>query len=182
MSKGLFKNLPIISYNNRLARNLMKSSKILNDAFNNPRAFTRITLDDNQSPEQVAQTYYGSIFFSWVVLLSNKIVDVYNEWPKNYKQFTDFLIQKYGSVPAAKEQILHYSNPKYGFTINQATYDKYSNTDFVDATIKVDRTGWTAVNAFDYEEERNDNLRNIQLIQPRFIGLIQEEAERIFDE
>ena len=181
MSKGLFKNLPVITYNNRLARNLMVSSRIVRDAFNNPIAFSKYTVEDGESPEEVAQNFYGSIYYSWLVLLSNKIVDVHNEWPKTYKQFTDYLIQKYGSVPAAKEEILHYSNPKYGFTINAATQSRYANTDFVDATIKVDRTGWTAVTAFDHEEERNDNLRNIQLIDPSLVNQVQEEVERLFN-
>lgn len=182
MSKGLFKNMPIITYDNRLARNLMKSSKIVSDVFNLPMAFTKHTLEDDESPEKVASDFYGSIFYSWVVLLSNKIIDVYDEWPKGYKQFTNYLVQKYGSIPASKETILHYNNPKYGFTINQATFSRYANTDFVDATIQVDRTGWSPVTAFEYEDERNDNLRNIQLIQPKFIPLIQEETERIFYE
>lgn len=182
MSKGLFKNLPIITYNDRLCRNLLKSSKVIEDVFNNPKAFFKITLDDNESPESVAKEYYGSIFYSWVVLLSNKILDVYNEWPKSYSQFTDYIVQKYGSVPAAKENIVHYTNPKYGFFINAATQSRYSNSDFVDATITVDRTGWTPVTAFEYEEERNDNLRNIQIIQPQFIDLIKEEVERLFDD
>lgn len=174
--------MPVITYDNRLARNLMKSSKIVNNVVNSPLAFTAITLDDGESPEKVASEYYGSIFYSWIVLLSNSIMDVYNEWPKSYQQFTNYLIQKYGSVPASKERILFYKNPKYGFTINEATYSRYANSDFVDATIKVDRTGWSPVTAFEHEEERNDNLRNIRLIQPKFVPLIQEEVERIFYE
>ena len=39
MSKGLFKNLPIIEYNGKLARNLMVSSKVVDDAFNNPSSY-----------------------------------------------------------------------------------------------------------------------------------------------
>ena len=181
MSKGLFKNYPIVTYNGRLARNLMVSSKFVQDVFNNPVAFVEYTVKDDESPEQVAFNFYGSSYYSWLVLLSNKILDVHNEWPKSYKQFTDFLVQKYGSIPAAKETILHYTNPKYGFTINEATQSRYANTDFVDSSIDVDRTGWTAVNAFDYEEERNDNLRNIKIIDPSFVGQIQEEVENLFD-
>lgn len=181
MSKGLFKNLPIIEYNGKLARNLMVSSKVVDDAFNNPNAFLKYTVEDDESPEEVAFNFYGSVFFSWLVLMSNKILDVYNEWPKSYKQMTNFYIQKYGSVPAAKEKILHYSNPKYGFTINQDTFSRYSNSDFVDATISIDRTGWDPVTAFEYHEERNDNLRNIDLIDPSFIDQVQEEVERLFN-
>jgi hypothetical protein len=181
MSKGLFKNLPIIEYNGKLARNLMVSSKVVDDTFNNPNAFLKYTVEDDESPEEVAFNFYGSVFFSWLVLMSNKILDVYNEWPKSYKQLTNFYVQKYGSVPAAKETILHYSNPKYGFTINQDTFSRYSNSDFVDATISIDRTGWEPVTAFEYHEERNDNLRNIDLIDPSFIDQVQEEVERLFN-
>ena len=185
MSKGLFKNLPLIEYDGKIGRNLMVSSKFVTDTFKNELAFVKYTVKDNESPEEVADYFYGSIFYSWLVLLSNKIVDVHNEWPKSYKQFTDFLIQKYGSIPAAKETIIHYKHPDYDFTINESTYTRYANTDFVDTTIKVDRSigssGWSPVDAFDYEDERNDNLRNIRLIDPVFIPQIQEEAEKLFN-
>jgi len=181
MPKGLFKNLPIIEYDGKLARNLMVSSKIVKDAFANPIAFFQYTVEDGETPEEIAYTFYDSVFYSWLVLFSNDIVDVYNEWPKSYKQMTEYYIQKYGSVPAAKEQILHYKNPKYGFTINQATYSRYANSDFVDATISVERTGWEPVTAFEHEEERNDNLRNIKLIDPSFTDQIKREMELLFN-
>jgi len=181
MSKGLFKNLPIIEYDGKLARNLMVSSRVVEDAFANPSAFLKYTVEDDESPEEVAFLFYGSVFFSWLVLFSNQIVDVYNEWPKTYKQMTNYYIQKYGSVAAAKGEILHYKNSKYGFTINDSTYTRYANTDFVDATISVDRTGWSPITAFDHEEERNDNLRNIKLIDPSFLGQIKGEMELLFN-
>jgi len=182
MSKGLFKNYPIINYDGKLSRNLMVSSKFVKDIFNNPVSFIKYTVKNDESPEEVSFKFYDSIFFSWVILLANQIVDVHSEWPKTYKQFTNFLIQKYGSVPASKERILHYKNSKYNFFINSATYSRYANSDFVDATIKVDRTGWEPVTAFDHEEERNDNLRNIQVIDPSFIPQIRTEVERLFNE
>jgi len=181
MAKGLFKNLPIIEYNGKLSRNLMVSSKIVKDAFNNPSAFFKYTVEDNETPEEISFIFYDSVFYSWLVLLSNQIVDVHNEWPKSYKQLTDFYVQKYGSIPAAKETVLHYKNPKYGFTINEDTYNRYANSDFVDATIAVDRTGWEPVTAFDHHEERNDNLRNIKLIDPSFLPQIKIEMERLFN-
>ena len=181
MSKGLFKNLPIIRYDGKISRNLMVSTKVVDDVFNIPNAFFNYTIKDDESPEEIAFLAYGSIFYSWLVLYANKIVDVYNEWPKTYKQMTDFYIQKYGSVPAAKETILHYKNKKYGFTINQATQSRYANTDFVDATISVERTGWEPVTAFEFHEERNDNLRNIKIIDPIFLDQIRSEVENLFN-
>ena len=102
MPKGLFKNLPIIEYDGKLARNLMVSSKIVKDAFANPIAFFNYTVEDGETPEEIAYTFYDSVFYSWLVLFSNDIVDVHNEWPKSYKQMTEYYTQKYGSDPAAK--------------------------------------------------------------------------------
>lgn len=184
MSKGIFKNYPIISYNNKLSRNLMVSSKIIDDIFNVPAAFFEYVVEDGESPEEIALDVYGSKFFSWVVLLSNKILDVHNEWPKDYQQFTRYIIQKYGSIPAAKSTVVHYKHPDYGFTINEDTYSRYANTDFLDST-SIDRTigagGWSPVDAFEYEEERNDNLRVIKLLEPSLIDQVQEEMESLFN-
>lgn len=184
MSKGIFKNYPFISYNGKISRNLMVSSKIVNDVFNVPAAFMEYIVEDGETPEEVALDFYGSKFFSWIVLLSNKILDVHSEWPKDYHQFRRYIIQKYGSIPAAKSTILHYKHPNYGFTINTDTFERYANTDFVDP-ISIDRTvgatGWSPVDAYEHEEERNDNLKVIKLLDPSLVEQIQIEMENLFN-
>ena len=181
MAKGLFKNLPLITYNERIARNIMVSSRIVRDVFSDPVAFFNYTVKDNETPEEIARRFYGSIHYSWVVLLANNIVDVHSDWPKSYRQLTDFLVDKYGSIPASQSEIIHYENPKYSFTINEDTHTRYANTSYVDSTITIDRTGWSAVSAYTYHETRNDNQRNIRLLDPSLIDVVKEEVERLFD-
>ena len=80
----------------------------------------------------------------------------------------------------AKSQVVHYSNPKYDFTINKDTYDRYVDADFVDTTLKVDRDEWVPVYAYDFEEEKNDDLRHINIIHPDFITYIEREVRDLF--
>lgn len=181
MTTTFFENFQRVTYANKLAVNLMQSIRMRSTVLSNPLAFFRRIVLDGDTPEKVAREEYGDEKYDWVVYLSNSIVDPYHSWPKPYLEFVEYIEQKYGSVPEAKSQIIHYKNTEYDFTINQDTYDRYSNADFVDTTLKVTRDGWTPVYAYDFEEERNDALRTIDLISPRFISLLEEELENIYD-
>lgn len=54
-------------------------------------------IQDRDRPDTVAAQWYGSSRFSWVVLLSNGMKDIY-DWPMTTLQFYDYMNQKYEST------------------------------------------------------------------------------------
>lgn len=180
MAAGFFEFIPTILYNNKKAKNLLVSSKLRDTVLGNRKAFFRYTVKEGETPESVALKFYGSAKMSWLVHFSNLHMDPYHDWPMSYLEFIRYLKQKYGSVPAAKANIEYYEHPDYTFNINVPTYERYSNADFIDSTLSVDRTGWTAVESYTREVQENDDKRNIDLLHPDFVYIVERELEEIY--
>ena len=45
------------------------------------------------TPENIADRYYGDSTLHWIVLLTNNILDPYFDFPLNYRNFVEMLIQ-----------------------------------------------------------------------------------------
>lgn len=57
-------------------------------------SFTYYTVQDRDRPDTLAAQWYGSSRYTWVVLLSNNMRDLY-DWPMSSKEFADYITTKY---------------------------------------------------------------------------------------
>ena len=60
-------------------------------------------LGDGERPDTVALKLYGDVKYTWVVLLMNNIVSLY-DWPMTNAEFELYLIGKYGSLSLSQNQ------------------------------------------------------------------------------
>lgn len=115
---GYFRELPNIQFNNRtknetssdeviIVKNLFKRAKIREDISQYVTSFDYYTITGDERPEQVAEKFYGDPELDWVILLTNNIINVNDEWPLNLDCFYKYMIDKYGSEEAFSE-IHHY--------------------------------------------------------------------------
>jgi hypothetical protein len=103
-----FQNFSTINYNGSIAIDITKRVAILNSIFGNRLAFYPYQVKDGIRPDQVAERYYGSTDFVWLVYMSNNIVDPYYEWPMDSMTFNDYIRDKYGSMEQARAKIVSY--------------------------------------------------------------------------
>lgn len=181
MANGFFSYFPSVTYAQKVAKNLLVSSKMRASVLDNPKAFFKYLVKPGESPEMVALRFYDDAKYDWLVYFANNIVDPYHDWPKEYLEFKRFIEQKYGSVPQAKATTVHYKHNDYDFTINQDTYDRLVDAEFVDTSLQMNRVGWVAVDAYTYEDELNEEKSAIQIIHPQFVSLIEEEIRGMFE-
>lgn len=109
-----FKKLGTVSYNGDIVNNIITSIRFKDVVEKNNFIFYPYTIEEYERPDLIAEHYYGDSRYTWVVYLSNKIVDPYFEWPLSTNEFQSFIIKKYGSVEAALEKIEFYRNNWYG--------------------------------------------------------------------
>lgn len=95
MSK-YFEKFPIINYEGKLVRDITRRSSFSKEVSQNPLLHLPFTIKEGQRPEDVADFYYGSTDYTWLVYHSNNIMDPYHEWPKSEADFNNYLIDKYG--------------------------------------------------------------------------------------
>ena len=108
MSTKFFDNFGKITYNNRKMVNILARPKVLERVTSTPYAFYPYECKDFDRPDTIASAYYQSPFFSWIVYLSNKILDPYYEWPLDQHTFDEHIRIKYTSYEIANRRILYY--------------------------------------------------------------------------
>lgn len=118
-----FSNVPFIAYVSRdventslndytVTKNLFKRAKIREDIFQNVSYFTKYDIVGDERPDQVANKIYNDSSLDWVVLLSNNIQNVYEEWPKTQHAFDKHVLDKYGTYDNLYNGIHHYETKK----------------------------------------------------------------------
>ena len=199
MAKKYFRYVPDFDYVSRLSKaqnisdyirvkNLFKRTKISEQIFSDITFFTKYQIVSDERPDNVAFKVYGDSNLDWMVLVANNIINVQQEWPLEHTSYYNYLIGKYGS-DAALQNIHHYETREIKNSTGKIVVPKglevpsdFSIT-FFDSGLGVQQTVTTEIvteitNQV-YEDRLNDDKRNINLIKPRFIGLVIEEMERL---
>jgi hypothetical protein len=118
MTKEYFKQVPNFEYPStepgsdsssyNEVKNLFKRAKIRDDIFQNLSYFEKYTIVGEERPDQIANLIYDDPTLDWVILLSNNIQNLYEEWPKSQDAQTNYLLKKYGSFDNLYNGIHHY--------------------------------------------------------------------------
>jgi len=90
-----FENFPIIEYDGKKVRDITRRNTLMRSLQTNPLVFLPYTVKEGEKPEDIANFYYGSTDYTWLVYLSNNIVDPYHQWPKSELELQDYIIDKY---------------------------------------------------------------------------------------
>ena len=195
-----FRRLPNLDYPSLLnsresnidyvqTKNLFRRVKIREDLFSNFMQFDRYKVQGDERPDTVSENVYGKSTLDWVILLSNNIIDIKNEWPLTQLQLNQFLNEKY--TPQELVSIHHYETLELRDNKNQLilpagiTVDENFNMEYMSGgqirstNSLVDGRPIKAVTFFDHENELNDRKRNINVLKPEFLGVFIKEFERI---
>lgn len=195
-----FRSIPNFKYHSTLedktsslntfdVKNFFRRGKIRADIFNNSTFFTKYTIVGDERPDQVSEKFYGSPSYDWVILLTNNILDVYNEWPLNQQGLYDYMIEKYGNIEEFYN-VKHYKTlevrnssgqivQKSGLIVDNTFYNKslinnQAALEYFDEVIgTVIRLSGNEicqpVSFAEYEDEINDNKRNIFVLNDIYL-------------
>jgi hypothetical protein len=160
-------------------KNLFKRAKIRNDILNTPFAFDEFTIVGDARPDNIANEMYNSPFLDWVVLISNNIINVRDEWPMTQSDFQNYLIDKYGTE--LLNEIHHYETLKINDPNGSLLLEGGLKVD-ENFTLKYSYEGeyktlsgsnlLKSITNYEYEVEKNDDKRNIFLLKSNYISTI----------
>jgi hypothetical protein len=80
-----------------LVKNLFRRAKLRDDMVNAATAFQYYQIQDNERPDQIAKKAYDDSNLDWVVLITNNITNINEQWPLDNESFYKYLLDKYGS-------------------------------------------------------------------------------------
>ena len=191
-----FRNIPNLEYISRddrsiseytKTKNLFTRGKIREDIFGDLTYFTRYEIIGDERPDNIALKVYNDETLDWVVMLSNNILNLYDEWPLTQESFDNYLIEKYGSY-ASLNDIHHYETKEIrdslGKLILKSGLIVPSNfrLEYYDPgrsqTVVVSRFNiYDAISNYEYEERLENKKRNIFLLKENYLSLILDDVE-----
>ncbi len=90
-----FENFPEIEYEGQKVKDITRRNSFTKVVSTNPLLYLPYTVEEGERPEDIAQFYYGSTDYTWLVYLSNNMIDPYHEWPKSQAEFNAYIAQKF---------------------------------------------------------------------------------------
>ena len=189
-----FRQLPDLDYpsltNNRnsvydyqIVKNLFKRAVMRDDIFNDVTSFTKYSVVGDERPDQVANTFYNDSGLDWVILTTNNIVHVRDEWPMGSQDFLTYLNTKYTAeeltnIHHYETKIIRDSNgrliqPK-GLTVPENLC-----TTVLDNGVSRTESQLTSFTFLENETRLNDDKRNINILKSEFLGIFLENVADI---
>ena len=190
MSRKYFRQVPDFQYVSRLpnatisdyitVKNLFKRGKLKENVAADATLFTKYQVRGDDRPDNVAFKFYGDENLDWLVMLSNNILNLQNEWPLLQAEFDRYLIDKYETYEKLNE-VHHYETIEVksstGVVIVPAglTVDSDYSVTYFDWIAELEVTEnniVTPITNLEYEEKLDDEKRNIFLLKQEYIGVI----------
>jgi len=164
------------SYDTIIVKNLFKRGKVREDFFQNVTAFNKFMVEGDDRPDNVAYQLYEDDQLDWVVLLSNNIINVRDEWPMSQYDFQRYIDNKYDPVQLG--QIHHYETKEIrlpdGVLALQAGLEVDANFTFSYSYESTDYNinDVVSISNLEYEIKKNDDKRSIYVIRPEYVNII----------
>ena len=186
-----FRNIPKVGYDiygtepNKYLNvtNIMKRISFKPSVIEDISDYYPYRVNDGERPDTISYQKYGTVAYAYLIMLVNDIYDPLFDWPLTSQQFEKYLTSKYGSVSTAM------GTTKYYYQIVRAEVARTGTSERVPAVkFIVDQTAYDALDEgdrstqtqYEWEDELNDNKRDIKLINAAFIQDIDYAVKRTF--
>ena len=186
-----FQHYPQINYDisglkpikTKKAINIMIRSKIKSMVLDNIVAYFPYTIPEAERPDITAYKEYGDVKYTWLIFLINDIHDPIFQWPLNTREFGAYIKNKYGSLAYAKSTVHHYVQ-----TVRERVEATNTSDPIPKAEIEIDLTTYNTLAAgsrkivyyYEWEVERNEDKRNIKLIDSKYVASVLAEHSEKF--
>lgn len=193
-----FNRLPNLEYVSRLkdakisdyitVKNFFKKGILREDIFENLMSFQKYKIIGNERPDNVAKKIYDNPDLDWLVLVSNNIIHIQNEWPMTQNDLDDYLLSKYGNYETLYSGIHHYESKEItdengvilfpeGLYIDQNYEFVYTNSSGIPQRSRPA----VPVTNYDYELKIEDNKRNINVLKPKYVNLVIDDLKSMME-
>ena len=167
-----FNKFPLMVYdvkgnkNYKLLPDILKRVKLRSGLSSSRFVFDKYNVKEGEKPEDIAFKYYGDAQYHWVVLMVNNITDRFYQWPMLQADFADYLTDKYG---AGSEDSVHH----YELAQTSGVTTSIDNSHMLE--VNSDESGATTITNREYEERQQDKLRQIRLLDEKYLTSFTEE-------
>ena len=173
------------AYDYQIVKNIFKRAVIRTDIFNEVTAFTKYSVQGDERPDQVAYNFYNDSALDWVILTTNNIVHLRDEWPMGSADFLTYLNAKYTSEQLSN--IHHYETKIIRDSKGRLIQPEglkvpagHSIT-FLDNGVLRTESSLTSYTFLEHETIVNDAKRNINILRSEYLNLFLEDFANIME-
>ena len=173
------------AYDYQIVKNIFKRAVLRDDVFNEVTAFTKYDVVGDERPDQVAAQFYRDPALDWVILTTNNIVHVRDEWPMGNQDFLTYLNEKYSAEELSnihhyETKIIRTANGKLIQPAGLTVPEDHSIT-FLDNGVLRTESSLTSFTFLEHETNLNDAKRNIDVLKIEFLNLFLENFREIME-
>ena len=161
------------AYDYEIVKNLFKRAVMRDDVYGSLVNFEKYSVKDDERPDQVAYDFYNDSNLDWVILTTNNIVHVRDEWPMGSQDFLTYLNAKY--TAAELTNIHHYETKVIRDAANNLIQpagiyvDSDHSITYVDRGVTTTKSEITSVTFLEHETNVNDKKRNINILRKELL-------------
>jgi len=192
-----FNQLPDFEYVSRLpdakisdyitVKNLFKRAFLREDIYQNLTFFTKYSIKGDDRPDNVAAEIYQDSSLDWLVLLTNNIINIPNEWPLSQDDFNRYLLDKYDNdYNTIYNGVHHYETIEIedsnetiiipaGLEVSQdftTTYYDY----FIGGLTTANNITRPITN-YEYEENLENKKREIYILKLEYLSVVMDDID-----
>ena len=192
-----FNQIPDFEYVSRLpdakisdyitVKNLFKRAFLREDIYQNLTFFTKYSIKGNDRPDNVAAEIYQDSTLDWLILLTNNIINIPNEWPLSQDDFNRYLLDKYDNdYNTIYNGIHHYETIEVedsnetiivpaGLEVSQdftTTYYDY----FIGGLTTANNITRPVTN-YEYEENLENKKREIYILKLEYLSVVLDDID-----
>ena len=165
-----------------IAKNIFRNIKINNSIYSTD-LFTEALVKDGVRPDTLANAIYGNPNYDWIILVTNKIINLQTDWVLSGDEFEKFVFKKYLNP----QQIRHWKTKEVKNDLGEIVqpadvivyYDPAVPSSYTlryvksyNPRVEEIATGnqvLESVTHYEYEQELNEKKRTIQLLKPDYL-------------
>ena len=181
-----FRQLPNLDYpslaNDRTSaydydqvKNIFKRAVLREDVINSYFQFNQYLIEGDDRPDNVASKVYGDANLDWVVLTTNNVINVRDEWPMSQNDLQNYLTNKY--TTAELSYVHHYETLKIVDSSQKLiqpkgiTVEEGHSITFIDSGVSKTESKIEAITYLQHEINLNDQKREINVLQKQYVEI-----------
>ena len=169
------------AYDYQIVKNLFKRAVLREDIMNDVTYFTKYQVKGDERADTIASNFYNDAGLDWVILTTNNIVHVRDEWPMGANDFLTYINQKY--TAAELSNVHHYETllilDAFGNMIQPEGLfvDSNHSVTFLDNGVSTTLSRIKEVTFLQHETDLNDKKREINILKSSFVELFLRDVE-----
>jgi hypothetical protein len=187
-----FEKFPLLRYTlddnltQQTIPDILRRAVLSEELKKNNSYFEQYDIKDGETPEIVADYWYGNSNLHWIILIANDIIDPRFDWPMSYNNLVEFVKGKYGEEDLYS--VHHYVNPQdyvvsgYRSMAENSTFtnpqsiqlQSTTGTEQINLVQQNFPTGFLfPVSNLMYETALNEQRRRINILRPEIVSSVE---------